>query len=325
MWLLLAALALIALSPVAQAAEAVSVAATTQPLASLVSLVGGEYVSVYSIVPPGADPHSYEPGPQELQEALSGADVVVASGPSHTRVEEFLEYLASTGSLNAILVDYRDYEREGLELAEYGGSVNPHGYVWGPRSIGALANAIAKALAAVDPARADYYHARAEMIAETAGSYVGSLEGLRVAIYSPADYYVVAEAGAEVVLILASEPSAEPDPGALRALLSGESGVDVLVVSALDLRLSRAASTIASEYAERGGRVAYIPVGDPGYDPLSAIAASVWAVRNALASGPGQPAGTGEGLGAWDALVAGLLGFTLGVGVTVAWARRASG
>ena len=325
MRLLLAALALIALSPIAHAAGGVRVAATTQPLASLVSLVGGEYVDVYSIVPPGADPHSYEPGPQELQDAISWADVIVAGGPSHARVEEFLEYLASTGSLKAILVDYRDYEREGLELAEYGGSVNPHGYVWGPKSIGAMANAIAMALATVDPARADYYQARAEMIAETAGSYVGSLEGLRVAIYSPADYYVVAEAGAEVVLILASEPGAEPNPEALKALLSGEPGVDVLVVSALDLRLSRAASTVASEYAERGGRVAYIPVGDPGYDPLSAIAASVWIIKEALASEPGQPAITGKGLGAWDALVAGLTGFTLGVGVTVAWARRASG
>ncbi|MFX6815325.1 metal ABC transporter substrate-binding protein, partial [Acinetobacter baumannii] len=46
-----------------QAWAQVQVAATTPLLADLVSQVGGNRVKVESVVPPGADPHTFEPTP----------------------------------------------------------------------------------------------------------------------------------------------------------------------------------------------------------------------------------------------------------------------
>ncbi len=60
-------------------AQSLRVAATTTVIADLVREVGGERVRVVSVVPMGADPHSFEPRPSSIQ-ALSGARILFANG-----------------------------------------------------------------------------------------------------------------------------------------------------------------------------------------------------------------------------------------------------
>jgi zinc transport system substrate-binding protein len=57
----------------------IPVAASLHPIASLVRAVGGEAVTVRTLLPPGADPHNYEATPR-MAEALSGARLVVRVG-----------------------------------------------------------------------------------------------------------------------------------------------------------------------------------------------------------------------------------------------------
>jgi zinc transport system substrate-binding protein len=57
----------------------VRVAATTPILADLVSAVGGDRVRVATVVPPGADPHTFEPTPA-LAKALSQTQLLFANG-----------------------------------------------------------------------------------------------------------------------------------------------------------------------------------------------------------------------------------------------------
>jgi len=308
---------------VAQAmqASAVNVLVSTQSLSGIVKAVGGEYVDVRVLVPPGVDPHSYEPNPVDVSSALDWADVVVVGGPSHTRVEEMLDYLRGSGYTKALFIGYEDYVEMGLHLLEYRGSPNPHGYVWGAKSMGAVARAVAEALSTVDPGHASYYLSRAEFISEAAGLHVSSLSGLKVAVYSLVDYYMAAEAGAEVVLVVVQEPGAEPDPGSIRALLDYAGSLDALIVSELDLRLSRNAWQVIARFNEAGGRVALVPLGDTSYDPLSALSASVWAVRSPI-TGDGYESGC---VGSPIMLVAaGIVGASIGFMVALAWARRAS-
>lgn len=59
--------------------ERVIVAATLHPIASLVREVGGDAVSVRTLLPPGAHPDSYEATPR-MAEALAGAELVVRVG-----------------------------------------------------------------------------------------------------------------------------------------------------------------------------------------------------------------------------------------------------
>ncbi|MHB8831037.1 MAG: metal ABC transporter substrate-binding protein, partial [Patescibacteria group bacterium] len=45
------------------------VAATINPLADLVRQIGGEYVAVSDILPPGASPHTFNPAPEQISSA----------------------------------------------------------------------------------------------------------------------------------------------------------------------------------------------------------------------------------------------------------------
>ncbi|MGH2959329.1 MAG: metal ABC transporter solute-binding protein, Zn/Mn family, partial [Solirubrobacterales bacterium] len=55
------------------------VVATTPQVADIVKQVGGEAVEVTTLLPPGADPHDYEPKPRAVA-AIADADVVFRSG-----------------------------------------------------------------------------------------------------------------------------------------------------------------------------------------------------------------------------------------------------
>ena len=55
------------------------------PQAWLVKQVGGEYVKPLVLLPPGASPATYEPGPRQLAE-LSGAKLYLAVGVPFERV-----------------------------------------------------------------------------------------------------------------------------------------------------------------------------------------------------------------------------------------------
>jgi anchored repeat ABC transporter substrate-binding protein len=63
---------------------AVRVIATTEILADLVRAVGGDRVTVDSVVPPGGDPHSYEPSPSDAK-TIAKADVTFTN---HLLLEE---------------------------------------------------------------------------------------------------------------------------------------------------------------------------------------------------------------------------------------------
>lgn len=55
------------------------VVATFYPLYTISEEVAGEEASVSSLVPPGTDPHSFEPSPQDIQR-LNNADIFVVTG-----------------------------------------------------------------------------------------------------------------------------------------------------------------------------------------------------------------------------------------------------
>ncbi len=63
----------------AAAGDAITVVATTAPVADLVRNVGGDAVAVHQILAPGTDPHDYEPRPKDIVESAD-ARVVFASG-----------------------------------------------------------------------------------------------------------------------------------------------------------------------------------------------------------------------------------------------------
>lgn len=88
------------------------VVATTTIVADVVRQVGGDFVSVTTLLPVGADPHSFSPRPQDIAQ-VSDAAVVFANGAG---LEEFLEPLLENAGGKAEVV----HLSEGLTLLEAG-------------------------------------------------------------------------------------------------------------------------------------------------------------------------------------------------------------
>ena len=57
----------------------VNVATTIAPLGDFVAAVGGDKVEVTVLVPPGAEPHTYEPTPSQMKD-VAEADLYVMNG-----------------------------------------------------------------------------------------------------------------------------------------------------------------------------------------------------------------------------------------------------
>ena len=66
-------------TPSGNASHRIKVAATVAPLGDFVKAVGGEKVEVTVIVPPGAEPHTFEPTPSLMMD-VARADLYVMNG-----------------------------------------------------------------------------------------------------------------------------------------------------------------------------------------------------------------------------------------------------
>lgn len=149
------------------------VVATTSIVADVVQQIGGERVAVHVLLPLGADPHTYEPAPQDIAR-VSDAVLVFASGAG---LEEFLEKLIANAGAEQRLVSVSD----GIELKDFGveehaeeegeahvdeenekehQSGDPHTWI-DPANVKVWVENIRTRLSAVDPAGAELYQANA--------------------------------------------------------------------------------------------------------------------------------------------------------------------
>lgn len=252
-------LTLLTLVPAARpaAGEGVIVAVTLPPLIPVVEAVGGERVEVESLVPPGADPHHYEPSEADLLGALARADLVVMTGPSHLVVEERIKRLAERGLIKAEIIDYEDYLAEGFELAEnpLTGAPNPHGYQFSISGVRAIASALARALSRADPQGSGYYRERLGSFLEELDSSSRSVEalevrGLKVILLSPILQYVSRDLGLEVVDVVLPELDVEPTESVVaevvEALRSGKA--KLLLLSDLEAEKHEKLLKVLSDY-----------------------------------------------------------------------------
>lgn len=139
------------------------VVATTTIIGDVVGAIGGEAIELRVLLPPGADPHSFEPTPQDAA-AVARADVVFGNGLG---LETFLaSLLEDTGADTPVIslsdgIQPRQME-EGHEPGgeEHEGGVDPH--VWlDPLNVVQWAHRIESTLSELDPPHAAGYAARA--------------------------------------------------------------------------------------------------------------------------------------------------------------------
>ena len=154
------------LAPTLGEGERLRVVATTSIVADVVQNVGGDLIDLTVLMPPGADPHSFEPTPRDVA-AVADAHVLFINGVG---LEEFLEpLLESAGEgVTAIPVSY------GIELLQLGedaeaehhrhGGADPHTW-FDPNNVMVWTGNIAHVLSTLDPGSAEMYEANAEAYA----------------------------------------------------------------------------------------------------------------------------------------------------------------
>ena len=155
-------LLLLVLIPVAIAFagdEHITVAVSLQPYSTIVKMVGGARVNVVTLMPPGADPHNYEPKPATIK-AFSLAQIYFtdSSGLDKAWMPRFL---AANKKVKVVDISnnikWLKSEHDGNDLhGHHDEDIDPH--IWtSPARIKFLAINIFEALKNIDPEH-DYYY-----------------------------------------------------------------------------------------------------------------------------------------------------------------------
>ncbi|MCK4961404.1 MAG: zinc ABC transporter substrate-binding protein [Anaerolineales bacterium] len=163
--------------------ESLRVAATTNIVADVVANIGGEAIELTTLIPLGADPHTYEPTPGDYQ-VMVNAHVIFLNGVG---LEEFMYQTLKQVAVDVPIVSLS----EGIELGLFGGGeksdhqegggsdewedhdrgegeayyqtqagVDPH--VWfDAYNVIVWAENAAQTMSALDPANTDLYEANA--------------------------------------------------------------------------------------------------------------------------------------------------------------------
>ena len=132
--------------------------------------VGSDLIELTVLFPPGADPHTFEPRPQDVA-AISEADIIVINGLG---LEEALEPTLEANAKGVVVhasegIEVLAFEGEEHEGEEHEGG-DPHTWT-DPNNVIVWTENIAAALAEADPANAATYRANAD-------AYIASLREL---------------------------------------------------------------------------------------------------------------------------------------------------
>lgn len=154
------------LAPVSLAGgEKLKVVATTGIIADIVSNVGGDLIDLTVLLPPGTDPHTFEPTPSDLAK-VANAHLIFANGLG---LEVFLDKMIKNAGGEAAVV----YVSQGIKIRRFvdsdqqehaqesqRGGVDPHSWTTPANAIVFTGN-IEHALSALDPTNAEVYQANA--------------------------------------------------------------------------------------------------------------------------------------------------------------------
>ena len=169
------------ISPPSQTTDtpALSVVSTSNIVGDWVRRVGGERVSLFSLLPPDADPHTFQPGARDVAR-VADADLILSVGLSLEGgwLDELIENAArdhesivSLGELAepiefAGIFGEDDHEEDGdsdgeEEDDQEHGSLDPH-FWFDPLRVQSAVNEIAARLSTLDPEGAEYYTSNAD-------------------------------------------------------------------------------------------------------------------------------------------------------------------
>jgi len=225
------------------------------------SKIGGDRISLYSIMPMGADPHSWEPTPAQIS-SLEYADVFIFNGAG---IEHWVDKVLDTIRNKSLLVVETT---SGIDLLE--GSCDNHDsrilhvhdmdpHVWlNPMNAKLQMQAIRDALVQADPQNSDYYNRNFEYYAAELerldSEFHEALSGLQnrtIVVSHEAFGYLCDAYGLTQVGIAGLEPNTEPSPARMAQVIELVNEHDISVIFFEELASSRIVEAIARETGTR--------------------------------------------------------------------------
>jgi manganese/iron transport system substrate-binding protein len=251
------AMSLAACQPGALASHApgakLAVVTTSTVFADLVANVGGDLVSVTSLVPAGTDVHTFEPSPADVR-AVSAARLLVMNGLG---LDDWLEETITNAAAQGTPLVKLGVDLPGVELlpGEEPGTQNPHLWMAVPYAV-KYVERISMALQAADPGNAAAYVAQAT-------AYSQRLEALDAQIRTKIDRipaadrklvtfhdafpYFAREYGLEVVGVAVDAPGQDPSAGEIAALIAAIKAAGVKAIFSEDQFPTRLVDQLAAE------------------------------------------------------------------------------
>jgi zinc transport system substrate-binding protein len=234
-------------APVSGAEEPITVAVSVVPQAEFVEKVGGDEVKTVVITPPGADPHTYEPSPKEVEE-ISKASMLVTVGVGMPFEEVWIDRFDSMNSGTLVvncskgleLKELEEHDHEGEEEEEHDEEIetehenesteehenesdeeheelDPH--IWtSPANAKIMVEDIYEGLVELDPENEAYYAQNKDAYLEELDALdsrirekLNGSEGSSFMVYHPSWGYFAADYGLNMISveIEGKEPSAQ--------------------------------------------------------------------------------------------------------------------
>lgn len=246
-----AALALTACNQSPPAAAKPLAVTSFYPLYEFTRLVAGEHAEVVSLVPPGVEPHDWEPSPQDLKR-LRRARVFVYNGAG---LEPWVGTLLRDGAMKDAVVVRAS---EGLPLiVPAGGAPDPH--VWlDPALAQSMVREIRDGLTKTDPAHGAAYTDNAKTLLQRLQSLDDAFaRGLKdcarreVVVSHSAFAYLGQRYGLTVVPVMGLAPESEPSPAQLAAIVKFARQKKVKYIFLEPLVSPKLAETLAREVGAR--------------------------------------------------------------------------
>jgi zinc transport system substrate-binding protein len=262
-------------APVAPAAnDKIGAMVTVLPQVEFVSAVGGGRVDVTAMVPPGANPHTYEVTPAQMAK-LSTAQIYFKVG---SPIEFELTWLDKLIAQNRVMmvVDCN----KGIELIQGADpdepGIDPHTWT-SPQNVKIMVNNICAGLVQLDAVNKSYYEGNRDIYlqkldaldADIKSSLAGTVNRTFI-VYHPAWGYFAREYGLQQIGI--EKEGKEPQAAYMARLISEARDKNIRVIFVSPQFDTRSAEAIAREI---GGRVVSIdPEGRDYLDNMRKVAAA---------------------------------------------------
>lgn len=155
---------LLLLQTTASANGKIRVVTTITPMAFFIENIGGEKVEVTALIPPGANPHTYEPKPRQLN-IISSADLFVKVGSGIGFELLWMKRIRSLNKKMPVCDASRGIHLINISGRDHGHNTNKDPHIWlSPENAVIMTENILRAIRDLDPANAGFYRKNALLL-----------------------------------------------------------------------------------------------------------------------------------------------------------------